>query len=247
MKSIKDCISKKNIALIALSTLVSQTSLADTSRFVGSFSLGPIWTKNIPSQTFFLAPDLEKTYTTGKSSTALFDGSVFLGLQTPNKGPLSLQLGGEVLATSYSAFSGNIWDDGNPIYNNFTYSYQIQHTHLAAKAKMLYAITDRILPWLSSSAGVGWNQANNFIDNPTNCNTVITPFFTNHTQTSFTYTVGTGVQYALNLHWQLGVGYEFADWGKSQLGKASDQISNNHSTINHVYANGVLFNLTYLA
>lgn len=56
-----------------------------------------------------------------------------------------------------------------------------------------------------------------------------------------------GAQKALNQHWQVGVGYEFADWGISQLGRAAEQTQNSGLTLNHLYTNGVLFNLTYIA
>ncbi len=71
--------------------------------------------------------------------------------------------------------------------------------------------------------------------------------FTNHTKTAFTYTLGAGVQKALNDHWQAGVGYEFADWGKSELGRALGQTMNSGLTLNHLYTNAVLLNLTYVA
>ena len=59
--------------------------------------------------------------------------------------------------------------------------------------------------------------------------------------------MGAGVQKALNNHWQVGVGYEFADWGKSTLGRSLGQTLNTGLSLNYFYTNGVLFNLTYLA
>ncbi|HHS9463875.1 TPA: outer membrane protein, partial [Legionella anisa] len=73
------------------------------------------------------------------------------------------------------------------------------------------------------------------------------PDFADHTKTAFTYTLGAGVQKALNDHWQIGAGYEFADWGKSELGRAFGQTMNSGLALNHLYTNGVLFNLTYVA
>lgn len=73
------------------------------------------------------------------------------------------------------------------------------------------------------------------------------PNFADHTKTAFTYTLGVGVQKAFNDHWQVGIGYEFADWGKSKLGRASGQTMNSGLALNHLYTNGILFNLTYVA
>ncbi|MGL6035737.1 MAG: porin family protein, partial [Legionella sp.] len=60
------------------------------------------------------------------------------------------------------------------------------------------------------------------------------------------YTVGAGLQKSLNDNWQVGVGYEFADWGKSQLASAPEQTLNSGLGLNHLYTNGVLLNVTYV-
>ena len=73
------------------------------------------------------------------------------------------------------------------------------------------------------------------------------PNFTSNTTTAFTYTLGAGVQRHLNQHLQAGVGYEFADWGRSQLSRASGQTLNTGLSLSHLYTNGFLFNLTYSA
>lgn len=65
--------------------------------------------------------------------------------------------------------------------------------------------------------------------------------------TAFVYTLSAGIQKALNSRWQVGAGYEFADWGQSQLGRASGQTLNSGLSLKHLYTNGILFNLTYVA
>lgn len=44
-----------------------------------------------------------------------------------------------------------------------------------------------------------------------------------------------------------GIGYEFADWGRSQLNRAPGQTLNSGLSLSHLYTNGFLFNLTYSA
>jgi hypothetical protein len=51
----------------------------------------------------------------------------------------------------------------------------------------------------------------------------------------------------LNDHWTIGMGYEFTDWGKSQLGAASGQTSGEGLILNHVYVNQLLFSLSFVA
>ena len=103
------------------------------------------------------------------------------------------------------------------------------------------------MPWISASAGVGFNHAYDYTNTPLIFEAVANPDFNDHIQTSFTYTLCAGLQKALNPHWQLGVGYEFADWGKSELGRTSGQAMNSGLVLNHLYTNGILFNLTYIA
>jgi opacity protein-like surface antigen len=210
-------------------------------------SAGPAWQSAGTTQTFYLTPDIEKTYTANKAARALFDGEFFLGLQKQLTQTIQGQLGLAVAATSDASLSGDIWDDAVPQFDNHTYSYKIQHTHVAVKGKLLADAGFWLIPWVSASLGVGFNNAYGFHSTPTIFEALPTPDFSSHTQTALTYTVGAGVQKALSSHWQIGAGYEFADWGKSSLGRAQGQTLNSGLGLNHLYTNGVLFNLTYIA
>ena len=150
-------------------------------------------------------------------------------------------------ATSNAKLSGNIWDDADSTFNNYSYSYQIQHTHVAIKGKLLADQGYWVIPWVSASLGVGFNDAHGFQNTPLISQAVTIPNFASNTQTSFTYTLGAGVQKILNRHWQIGAGYEFSDWGQSTLNRASGQTLNSGLNSNHLYTNGLLFNLTYIA
>jgi opacity protein-like surface antigen len=215
--------------------------------WVGTLSAGPVWQNGGTTQTFYLAPGIEKTYTANKKANAAFDGEVFLGLQKSLNQVLQVQFGLAVVATSNAELFGDIWDDAAPEFSNYTYNYKIQHTHVAAKGKLLADAGFWLIPWVSGSLGVGFNDAHGFHSTPTIFEALPTPDFTSHTQTALTYTVGAGVQKALNTHWQVGVGYEFADWGKSSLGRTTEQTLNSGLGLSHLYTNGVLLNLTYLA
>ncbi|HHF7374041.1 outer membrane protein [Legionella bozemanae] len=245
----------RNFLALALSaSVVTGSALAGTMgpvvptwSWVGTISAGPVWEDGGKTQTFYLAPEIEKTYVANKSTRTLFNGEVFLGLQKRLSQIIQGQLGLAVGATSNANLSGMIWDDADPEFANYTYEYQIQHTHIAAKAKLLADMGYWLMPWISGSIGVGFNNAYSFSNTPIIFEALPNPNFKSHTETTFTYTVGAGVQKALNNHWQVGVGYEFADWGKSNLGRAAGQTQNSGLSLNHLYTNGVMFNLTYLA
>lgn len=218
------------------------------SSLVVSLSAGPVWESAGQTQTFFLQPEVEKTYSANNTTHALAEGELFVGVQHTINNKFQGQLGLEVATTGNADLSGDIWDDADPTFNNYTYSYQVNNTRIAIKGKLLTDIELYALkPYLSASLGVGFNRAHNFNNSPTIFQAVASPNFTSNTTTAFSYTAGLGVQKALNTHWQIGVGYEFADWGKSELSSAEGQTMNSGLSLNHLYTNGVLLNLTYVA
>ncbi|HHG8516294.1 TPA: outer membrane protein [Legionella pneumophila] len=215
--------------------------------WVGSVSAGPVWARGGETQTFFLAPEIEKTYAARKSTDALASGELFVGLQKSLTSQWLGQLGLAAAVTGNTKLQGVIWDDADPEFNNHSYQYKIRNSRIAVKGKLLLDKGYWLMPWVSASLGVGFNRAHDFTNTPLIFEALPNPNFSSHTKTTFTYTLGAGVQKALNDHWQIGAGYEFADWGKSELGRALGQTMNSGLALNHLYTNGVLFNLTYIA
>lgn len=106
-------------------------------RWIGSVSIGPIWEDAGQTQTFYLAPNIIKTYAAAKPSHVLADGEVFVGIQKELPKAFLGQLGLAVAVTSNAKLSGNIWDDADSTFNNYSYGYQIQHTQVAVKGALL--------------------------------------------------------------------------------------------------------------
>lgn len=215
--------------------------------WVSTFSIGPVWASPGRTQTLYLTPSIVKTYTASNATRTLADGEIFLGVQKTLPYDLYTHFGIAGALTSPVSVSGDIWDDADPTFNNYTYSFQLQHGHVALKAKVFKQTTYSLLPWVSGSVGVGFNRAYSFTNTPTIPEAIAQNNFGANTQTSFTYTVGAGFQKVINQNWQAGIGYEFADWGQSQLNAAQGQTLNSGLGLNHVYTNGLMFNLTYIA
>ncbi len=241
--------------LIAAATFFCTQSIAGTMgptetpkdwAWVGAISAGPVWENAGQTQTFYLAPNIIKTYAALNTTHVLADGEIFLGVQKQLPKRLQAQLGLAVSTASNAKLSGYIWDDADSTFNNYNYSYEIEHTHIAAKAKLLIDRGHWFIPWLSGSLGVGFNRSRNFQSTPLISEAVAIPNFASHNETSFVYTLGAGIQRIFNQHWQVGAGYEFADWGQNQLSRASGQTLNTGLSLNHLYTNGVLFNVTYV-
>lgn len=240
---------------LALATLITTFTSAAFSQpccrdylYVGTVSLGPTWGNGDKSQTFYLAQDVEKTYHAKNSTNTIVDGELFLGIQKNLCDPYQAQLGIAIATTSAAKLSGNIWDDANKRFNNYRYHYKINHTHLALQTKwIINKECWPVMPWLSASMGIGFNSAHGFTNTPIIFQAIRNPNFSAHTKTAFTYTLGLGIEKCLCQHWQAGASYQFADWGKSSLGRAAGQTKNSGLKLSHFYTNGILFNISYLA
>jgi opacity protein-like surface antigen len=217
------------------------------SRWIGSVSAGPVWPTGSEKDAVYLSPYTQKTYVTQQVSNVLVNGEFFSGISTRWSHALQTQIGLTVASTGNANVFGEIWDNGQAEFNNYSYKYQIRHNSVGLKGKFLRVFNSKFMPWVSANVGVAFNNAGCFYNVPLITQAVQSPNFASKMTTAFTYTVGLGVQKAVSFHWQAGAGYEFSDWGKSQLGLAPGQLINAGPTRNHLYTNGAMFNLTYLA
>lgn len=209
-------------------------------------SLGFGWNNAGETQTLFVQPDVEKTYLAADPGGSIFQGELFAGVQRTFKPHLLGQVGIAIAGATGAGMNGDIWEDANPELANYVYKYRINHSHVAIEGKLLADMDFVLMPYVNASAGVGFNKAYNFTISSKLEEEVPAPDFQSNTTTAFTYTLGAGVQKTLNKHWQAGLGYQFADWGRSRLSPASEQTLNTGLAQAHTYVNSILFNLSYL-
>lgn len=215
-------------------------------KYVVAIAGGPIWENAGRTQTLYLAPNIVKTYVANSFTSTLAEGELFFGIVRPLRNGYQYQVGVALATTSNAQLSGIIWDDANPAFDNYAYEYQLNHTHLALKGKLLADKGYYVMPWVSISLGVAFNQAQFYNNLPVIQQAVVNANFAYNIKTAFTYTAGIGVQKNVTDHLQLGVGYEFSDWGPSNLGVAPAQTYGTGLSLNHFYTNGLIFNATYL-
>ncbi|HHF7366758.1 TPA: porin family protein [Legionella bozemanae] len=156
------------------------------------------------------------------------------------------QLGLADAITGNAKLQGVIWDDVGPEFENYSYQYKIWNDRVAVKGKLLLDRGYWLMPWVSASLGVGFSRAHDFTSTSLIFEALPNTNFIDHTKTAFTCTLGAGLQKAISDHWQIGACYELADWGKSEIGQALEQIMNIGLALNRLYTNEVLFNLTYM-
>lgn len=218
----------------------------DLRKTIITLSAGPAWSNNGQTQAFLLQPDVEKTYTGTRRNSSLPTGELFLGLQALDNTYFLGQFGIALAGASNIKLEGDIWEDSDPNFNNFIYTYKVNHLRIAAKGKLLVNWKHSVSPYISASLGVGFTHAHDYAITPKIIEEVPAPPFLNHTNTNFSYTLGAGLQKRISNHVRAGIGYEFADWGKSQLGSAPGQTLNSGLHLSSIYTHELQFSLSYL-
>lgn len=213
-----------------------------------TLSGGPAWAD--PGQNQYLYPNptlvpLDIDYFNYNSKTGvLATGEIFFGLQhIIPPGFLIGELGLGIAGATDALATGVIDINGVPEVN--TFSYKVDHARVELKGKLIGTWYKQVQPYISGSLGAGFNSSHAYV--PTTINMALFPpdFFTASSSIAFSYTLGAGIQTMLTPHWQVGVGYEFADWGKSYLGPDPGSLLNGPG-LTHMYTNEVLFSLSYL-
>jgi opacity protein-like surface antigen len=230
---------------------VMKDEMPPANQWVIGVSPGLGWISGNQTQTINLEPDVAKTYTAGDSNTSFPSGEIFVGWQRQwfvpaIKHALISQLGLSVAAAGYATLTGDIWEDADPAFNNFSYNYKVSHAQVALKGRLICDANFIVQPYISGGLGVGFNRAYDFTITPKDTAEVAAPPFNSNTTTTFTYSVGIGLQKSVTPHLQVALGYEFADWGKTQLSRASGQTVNQGLSLNHLYSQQVLLSLFYV-
>lgn len=220
----------------------------DCKRLRGYFitiSAGHLRASNEKSETIVLRPDVAKTYTANRNNSGYFTGELFAGYESIVEEGAYGQLGVAVAATRLKV-NGDILDDANPKFNDYTYKYDTKRLRVAAKGKLAADLIFAVAGYVSGSAGFAFNQSDNFSSTPrTSFAVPLPPFKSNH-EIGFSYTLGAGFETIFLSSWRGGIGYEFADWGPSSLARAPGQSLENGLGMSHLYTHAILLSLTFL-
>lgn len=215
--------------------------------YVVAFSVGPAWYHTVQTQTVYLQPFFPNTYIADQTTKALADGELFLGIQKPLHKDLLGQFGVTLAGTTPVEFKGEVWEMGDPTFDNFVYDYRLKHMHVAVKGKLFATpFSETTWPYISGSVGVGFNRSYDYDTSAVIPEAVAPPNFENNTKTAFTYTLGAGIQRVFNSNLQAGIGYAFANWGQSALSPALGQQTQGVLALNSFYTNQLQFNITYV-
>ena len=162
--------------------------------------------------------------------------------------PWRLQIGFGYYQTGPFTLEGELTQGVLPISSaQFNYDYRIISRQLLAEAKVTRECHENFYPYLFVGIGAAFNRAENFqlYDFPEFL--LFSPEFKNNTITSFTYSIGLGIDYEFMSHFLLGVGYRFTDLGRTNLGKGYIDTFSLGPTLNqsNIYTNEFLVQLSY--
>lgn len=209
-----------------------------------TLSGGPAWTT--PGQALYLYPLVPfpqvNYYLPTNGTSTIATGEIFFGLRHLILSEIIGELGLGIAGATDAEVSGVI--DVNRFPGAGVYNYKVDHGRIELKGKLISSRC-RVQPYISGSFGAGINNSHDFRAATIDPFLFPAPWFGNQANIAFSYTFGAGLQYVLNRNWQVGIGYEFADWGTSQLGP--DKLTAiNGPNLTHLYTNELLFSLSYL-
>lgn len=215
---------------------------------LATVTIGPDFVQKGQAQTLSLLPPFQNHYTNTNNTTTVADAGGFVGVERAFSDKLWVQLGVSGYIDAQISPQGDVWRFASPEFDTLSYAYNVQHTRVMAEGKFLTSINayQALHPYVSWGLGAAFNQARDYQETPLIAGAVPSLPFASETQTSFTWGVGLGVDYALNPHARLGVGYQFADLGSVSLGPTPSATTNQTLSFPHLYTNQLRFQFTLL-
>lgn len=219
-----------------------------------TLSAGPAWSSPGKSQDFYNTSGAliqSNRFVDISDSNTLGTGEIFFSLQHRLSQFLMGRLGIAIAGASDVRTRGTVTLNGQE--NVASYAYKINHGRVAIKG-LLAADSHEffVQPYISGSLGIGFNHSHSFYTSPqitlaaTGIPSALFDYASN-TEQGFAFTLGAGILKRLNQNWEVGIGYEFADWGKSTL-SSNLPTPWNYSPphLNKVYTHELQFSLSYL-
>ena len=253
------CIKTISYSLLIACGCYAGISLADEDnvRFVGTLSGGVAFSSEIneTDSVTFGEIDTETYRYRAEEDTetrGVFGG--LLGVEMRVMRHLSWQSGVAYYQTTPFSARGDVTVNANndPEFSPpYDYTYEVTTRQLLWENKVLWQWKKRYYPYLLVGIGAAFNSTSDFITHHPQEQPFV-PTFDGRNTTSFTYSLGLGLDYAITQHMRLGLGYRFADLCKAGLGDgeyttffASTDVKA-LSPQSHIYTQEVMAQLTYL-
>jgi opacity protein-like surface antigen len=232
---------------IALAGTMGTPTLTIPQRaLVTTLSVGPAWYTAGQTQSLTLDTDVINTYDATRNRHTLTNAELFVGVQRLLHPTWLAQVGLAIATASDAKVQGDVWQNADPEFNNFSDQYSITHAQLTVQGKLLSTTFSQVWqPYISAGLGAARNRAHGYSITPKIFEAIPGPGFVTNTQTAFVYTAGAGIQGMITPHWACGAGYTFADWGRSALKPATAQTTVSAPSLNHLYTHQAQVNVSY--
>lgn len=227
----------------AVDDLVSSPNALDLRTFAG-ITLGAGFTRTGHAQTLSVLPPFSNHYTSEKAYQSSGLLGLGLGVEHGLTEQLSWQLGLSGYFNSNIRSTGHVWQFALPEFDNFIYDYTIQSKRVMATGKVLATIKQSIHPYVSCELGAGFNRTSAYKETPLIIEAVAMAPFSDRTHASLAWGVGGGIDVDINPTLRLGLGYQFANLGKTSLGASPAQFTQQSLRLPHLYSQEVRFQLT---
>ena len=226
------------------------TYILDIKRYqpLISVSIGPDFVHKGDDQLLMLLPPYQDHYTGYGAWETVADAGGFIGVEFTLTDKLSTQLGISGYVNSELTQQGHVWLFSVPQFDDLTYAYHVHHSRVMATGKILGTMFQyhAMHPYFSWEVGAAFNRVNGYQELSFTPSVSARAPFADHSQTSFVWGLGLGMDYNLSAHVRLGAGYQFADLGSASLGLTPAEATSQTLNLSHLYTNQLRFQLTYL-
>lgn len=188
--------------------------------------------------------ELSNQYVANHNWNGTFAPTLFIGKEF-NQEWLKFHLGLTLGYVDNAGGEGIINQFALPDFDNLNYQYDIQSLSAMATLKLFFLASQRWQPYIDGGVGFSNNYAANYQESPRILGAEPMSPYRNHSVNSFAYSVGAGLMYNLNSAVAAGLGYQFADLGKTRLGVSDAQQTRQTPSINHLFLHQLLINITW--
>ncbi len=135
----------------------------------------------------------------------------------------------------------------------YTYGYNYQTQQVLASAKLLATAYQIYHPYVSAGIGAAFNKMSHYRALAAEVGSLnLTPGFSGHTESDFSYSVGAGIDVDVNQNFRVGLGYRFSGFGDASLTHGAIMINNYAYPVpftlraNDAYANQLIAHISYV-
>jgi opacity protein-like surface antigen len=209
---------------------------------LGSDRVGLALTKNIA-----FMPPFQNTYTSSSNYDTQMVGGIFFGFENALRQKCSYQLGLSYYQSSLFTSQGNVYQFGDPAFNNLRYNFQIMSRRVLFEGKLLRTFKNLFHPYLTAGIGEAINRSYSYKEDPITTDAVPMAIpFDNHTSRSLTYSAGLGIDIDITKNVRIGASYRYLDLGRARLNQTPLQTNTAKLSYTHLHTNELLMQLTYV-